>query len=461
MAKPDRNTFQNRLNEMLNSIRHNILTGVYKPGDYLPAETALAEQFHLSKNSVRLILDKLVEEKMIVKLPRVGSQVMAPQQKVVRFGVYPSLYEEAIMGELIEKFQAEHPHIRIEALKLPYFQADNVKELLESGIVDVLTLNHNDYVHFRETNQLNVLEPLPPQQETYPFLNDLFAMEEGALSVRPFVFSPVVLCYNKDHFRERRLFEPDSSWDWQELRETLAKVAAPNRFGLYFHLSSYTRWPIFLLQNLAQFRRDENDFLKPEDPEMLALLRFIRSLIHEDGLYPLVISFGDHDAEKLFKQQKVSVILTTYYRLNQLKDADFPFDISPLPKFRTHDTLLLTTGIAIGAMSANKEEAKCFADYLLSEESQMNIRRHTFSLPANRLVAESVQTELPNQPARLELHRELIPYYATHDRLQLTMEELKVLGECLGEYFSQLVDEEGLIRLFNKQLKLEPEPSMP
>ncbi|TMV48728.1 extracellular solute-binding protein [Paenibacillus mesophilus] len=456
MTKPNRSTFQHRLNEMLNSIRHNILSGVYKPGDFLPAEMELAEQFQLSKNSVRIILEKLVQEELIVKHPRVGTQVAErKRQKVVRFGVYPSLYEEANMGELIERFMEMHPHIQIEPFKLPYFQAENVKQLLQSGIVDVITLNHIDYVHFRETNQLSVFEPFSPERETYPFLNALFATEENMLHVRPFIFSPVVLCYNKEHFGERRLFEPDSSWDWHDLREVLGKLTAPNRFGLYFHLSSFTRWPIFLLQNRARFRRDEKGLLSPEDPETLALLRFIRDLIHEDGLYPLVISFGEHDAEKLFKQQKVSAILTTYYRLNQLKDAEFSFDISPLPKYRSHDTLLLTTGIAVGASSANKEEARCFADYLLSEESQTFIRRHTFSLPSNKLVTESVQTELANKPARLELHRELIPHYATHDRLQLSVDELQVFGECLGEYFSGLVDEEGLIRLFNKQLSLK------
>lgn len=455
MAKPDRNTFQNRLNEMMNSIRQNILKGVYKPGDFLPAETALADQFQLSKNSVRLVLEKLVDDGLILKIPRVGTQVASrPRQTAVRFGVYPSLYEEANIGQLIERFQEEHPHIRIEPLKLPYFQAESVKQLLQSGIVDVITLNHTDYVHFRENDNLHVLEHYPEPQEVYPFLNALFATEEGMVAVRPFIFSPVILCYNKEHFRQRRLFEPDSSWDWHDLREALTKVSSPNRFGLFFHLSSYTRWPIFFLQNRAEFRRDENGLLSIEDPEMLGLLRFIRELIHEDGLFPLVMSFGEHDAEKLFKQQKVSVILTTYYRLNQLIDADFPFDIAQLPKSRTHDTQLLTTGIAVGAMSARKEEARCFAEYMLSEQSQSFIRRHSFSLPANKWITESAQPELPNKPARLELHRELIPHYASQDRLKLTFDEMQVLGGCLGQYFSRLVDEEGLIRLFNKQLKL-------
>lgn len=451
MAKPDRNTFQNRLNELMMTLRQAIHRGTYQPGDFLPAETALAEQFHLSKNSVRIALDKLLEEGLIVKLPRVGTQVAPrPQRTVLRFGFYPSLYEETDISRVIELFEEQYPHISVKPLELPYTRADSIKMWVEHGILDVMTLNFFDYLHFREKDSLHLLEGVPPDPETYPFLNDMFATAEGNVAVRPFIFSPVVLCYNKEHFHQQRLFEPDSSWDWQDLRQALRKLKAPNRFGLFFQLTN--RWPIFLLQNGVRFERDEEGFLSPADPGMLNTLRYIRDLIHEDGLFPLVMSFGEHNAEQLFKQQKVSVILTTYFRLNQLADADFPFDIAQVPQSKSRETLLLSTGIAVGAMSPNKEAAACFTDFLLSEQVHTLIRRHSFSLPSNKRVTETVSPELPNKPSRLELHREMIPNYATHERLQLSTRELHVFGECLEQYFSELVDEEGLMRLFNKQL---------
>ncbi|SDD12298.1 multiple sugar transport system substrate-binding protein [Paenibacillus sp. UNCCL117] len=455
MPKIDRKTFQYRSNQLLAHIRTKVADKSLKPGDFIPAETALAQEFQLSKNSVRLALEKLVEEGLIVKIPRVGTQV-APQRErtVIRLGLYPSLYEEVKLKRLIELFQERHPHIQVEALEISYYSPDKIRQLLQLGVIDAVTLNHPDYLHFRDRGLLELLEPLTAHPETYDFLNGLFPDGKGRLAVKPFIFSPVILCYNQNHFRENRVFEPDSSWTWQDLREALRRLAGPNRYGLFFHLSSTNRWPIFLLQNEARFvrGRDGDGMIRPEDPAMLDSLPVIRDLIHEEGLFPLVMSFGLHDVEQLFKQQKVSVILTTYYRLNQLADAGFPFDIAQLPKFKNRDTLLLCTGIALNAQSPRKEAAQRFIDFLTSEEVQSLIRRQTFTLPANKWIAELERPEALQTPSRLEIYREMIPHFTTHDRLQLTIKEIELLGDCQEQYFSKLVDTEELIHVFNKQL---------
>ncbi|WP_409342322.1 extracellular solute-binding protein [Paenibacillus sp. MBLB4367] len=456
MAKSDRKSFQHRTNELLSSIRNHILRGTYKPGDFLPAETALAEEFHLSKNSVRLVLENLVEEGLIQKLPRVGNQVTArPAQTTIRFGVYPSLNDEFHINRLIELFHERYPHIRVETMALPYSHADHIRQLLQFGVVDAVTLNYTDYLHFREDDHLHLLESFAPEPDTYPFLHALIAEKDGKVGVRPIIFSPVILCYNKSHFEKRRVMEPDSSWTWQDLRKALSQLTEPNRFGLFFHLSSTNRWPMFLLQNDARFVRDEQGMIVPVQGEMMDGLNAIRELVHEEGVFPLVMSFGYQDAEKLFKQQKASVILTTYYRLNQLVDAEFPFEIAQVPRSVNNHTLLLSTGIAVGAMSPNKEAAVCFSDFLVSEEIQSFIRRNSFSLPASKWVTETVPNELPNKPSRLEIHREMIPNYAAHNQLQLSIREVEVLGECLEQYFSLLVDDDGLIAMFNRQLAQE------
>lgn len=456
MAKPDRKTFQARSNELLASIRSDIVRGTYKPGDYLPAETALAEQFRLSKNSVRLVLDKLVEEGLIVKLPRIGNQVTnRPKKTTIRFGVYPSMYAEVQMNRLVELFQQAYPHIQVELMELPYAHPDHIRQLIQFGVLDAATLNHRDYLHFRESDHLDLLEPSAPNKDTYPFLNAMFAAADRQTHVQPFIFSPVILCYNKEHFEKQRVFEPDSSWDWEGLRSALLQLAQPDRYGLFFHVSSTNRWPIFLLQNDVAFVRDEQGYIRPAKPGMLEVLRKIRGLIHEERLFPLIMAFGLHDVESLFKQQKVSVILTTYYRLNELVDAKFPIEIAQLPKSNTNSTLLLSTGVIVGATSCQKEAAVCFSDFLLSDGVQAFIRRHTYSLPANKRVTEAVPNALPGTPARLELHREMIPSYTTHDKLGLSIGEVEALGECLEQYFSGLVDEEGLMDLFNRQLQGE------
>ncbi|WP_213524686.1 extracellular solute-binding protein [Paenibacillus sp. J31TS4] len=456
MAKTDRKTFQSRSNELLTTVRGQIARGDYKPGEFLPAETALAAEFQLSKNSVRLVLEKLVNEGLLLKIPRVGNQVTAPSaQTVIRIGLYPSMQDELPLDRLLEKFREKHPLIRVETMTLPYAHADHIRQLLEMGVVDAATMNYTDYLHFKEEGMLGLLEPFTPESDTYPFLTSLFSDEEARLRVRPLIFSPVILCYNKEHFASRRVLEPDGGWTWQDLRGALSRLTGLNRFGLYFHLSSTNRWPLFLLQCGARFVRDRTGAVVPAGEGMMRGIRFLRELMHKDGLFPLAMSFTYQDAEKLFLEQKVSVILTTYYRLNQLVGAGFPYDIAQVPRTDNQRTLLLSTGIAVSAASRSKEAAVLFSDFLVSEEAQASIRHQSFSLPASKWVTETVACELPDKPARLELHRELIPNYATHRDLQLTMREVEVLGTCLEQYFSRFVEDDGLIALFNHQLLQE------
>lgn len=453
MAKPDRKTFQERSNLLLSHIRTSLSNGTYEIGDYLPSESALAEQFELSKNSVRAVMERLVEEGLIRKIPRVGTQVTSlTEQTVLRLGLYPSMDSETNMDKLLERFQQKHPEIRLEVITLPYANPEAIRQFVTHGVVDVIAMNHFDYLYFRQNKLLNLLEPYPLMKGTYPFLNELFADEYGWSVVRPFIFSPVIMCYNLHHFREKCMFEPDSSWSWQDLRKALRQLRAPNRYGFFFRLTSINRWPILLLQNEASFER-RNEQLTPVNPGMLDPFHEMRELMHEDGLFPLVMSFGRHDVEKLFKQQKVSVILTTYYRLNELTNADFSFDIAQLPRAKGGQTLLLSTGLAVSAASSLKKEAELLADFMLSEEVQTMIRKHTFTLPAKKRVAEGVRTELHNIPGRFEIYREMIPNFATHDQLGLTTEEIEVFGSSLEQYFSKLVDEEELLQIFNDQLK--------
>ncbi len=464
MGKPDRKTFVDRSNRLIAHIRSSLANGTYKVGDYLPSEVALAERFELSKNSVRAAMGTLVEEGLIRKVPRVGTQVAAVgRPNALRIGVYPSLYADAMMRELLASYRAEHPEVDVEAVTLPYSNPESIRQLLAYGVLDVVLLNNLDYLYFKDNGLLGLLELYPPEEAAFPFLNKLFAeaTQPTRVRLRPFVFSPVILCYNRDHFREAGAFEPDGGWTWDDLRQASRKLAQANRYGLFFHLSSTNRWPIFLLQHGVSFDR-EGGLPSPKPLEGLEALRSVRELVHEDGLFPLMLSFGLHDVELLFKQGKASVILTTYYRLNELADAEFAFDVAQLPRSRNGrgDTLLLCTGVGVSASTARKEEAERLAAHLLSRQAAETIRRGTFTLPADKRAADEAAPERACAPRRFEAYREIVPNYATYDELGLSVQEIETFGKCLEQYFSKLVDEEGLLELFRSQAN-EGKPSPP
>lgn len=457
MAKIDRHTFQTKTRHMSADLKQKINSGAYSPGEFLPSELALTEQYKLSKNSVRYVLDELVQEGLIIKIPRVGTQVTKPASKeTIRFGVYPSLYKEAGMEELIKRFHEKHPHIHVETIELPYMNSDNIANLLKLGIIDALTINLQDMYRFQEKNYLDLFVDQDRDDTIYPFLTPYFEKESGVLAAQPFIYSPVILCYNKEHLREKRLGEPNSSWSWDELAALLRELKAPHRYSIAFQLFSMNRWPIFWMQN------EDDPFSVDSSPAQNGTslptegLRWLRDLVTEEGIFPLALAQGEFEAEKLFKEQKISVMLTTYYMLNELKNANFSFDIAPLPHFKNDRTLLLSTAIALSAESSRKDMAACFVNYLTSDEAQTYIRQYTYSLPASRYITETFSVELKNKPSRLELHRDYSSKYMTYRDLSISMETQIRFGESLKQYMSYLTDEEGLaeVLLPSKSLNL-------
>ncbi|WGU94350.1 extracellular solute-binding protein [Paenibacillus dendritiformis] len=444
-SRPSRTTFRQRLDEMVTVLRDDIITGRRAAGDYLPSEVALAEQFQLSKNSVRKGLERLVEEKLIEKVPRVGNRIADPGASgtvLLRFGYYRSVIQEAALDQLIEGFQQAHPHIRVELVPLPYENyPDAVSGYIGHDMLDVATVNYNDFRWLADEGHHELLEPLAPRAELYPFIADCFR-HEGRLLGLPLIFSPVMLCYNRDHFLAHDLPEPDSSWRWPELMAAAERLGRePGTFGFYFHMLSNNRWPVFLLQSGGRFEPDEAGNVPVCGTKLMEGLRLTRELIDRQSAYPAYLSENDMDAERLFLQGKLSVIIATYFSLNHLKDAPFTFDVAPLPYLNEAKSLLLAIGLIVNRTSAAKEAALELVDYLLSYEAQLHIRQHTFSIPAHKKAAEWNGKEMFPRPSRFSMYREVIPSLRFFTELGLHSADLQHVCNALKLYWSRLEDE--------------------
>lgn len=454
--KNKRSTFRFRLDEMVAILREEIITGKRSVGDYLPSEVALGEQFGLSKNSVRKGLDVLVAEGFVAKIPRVGNQVARPStgdRVTVRFGYYPSLAIEADILKLVEQFHAKYPQIRIECIPVPY--ADDqptVKDYIVKNMIDVATINYHNFRQFLDSeDHVRLLDPFEPDDAIYPFLMKPF-MADGQLRVIPFIFSPVVLCYNKDHFEELSLPEPDSSWTWEDVETLSDKLAGGTQhFGFFYHLLSDNRWPIFLLQSGYVFQRDASNRYCFRDKQVMRGLQISRDLIHKQGTFPF-LSESDSDAELLFAQQKVSMIMATYFSLNALRDSDVHFDIAPLPTFHASNTLLLIIGLALNKQTQNKEAAQTFIRFLQSMESHMHIRMNTMSIPGRKKAAEHPRSESPGHPSRFHMYRETIPTFRLYTDLQLSAEELQMIRRELKLYWSKIQNLETVCQRLEETL---------
>ncbi|MGG1554920.1 extracellular solute-binding protein [Paenibacillus ferrarius] len=455
--KPKRATSRSRLEDMVATLRQDILNGVRAEGEFLPSELELGDLYTLSKNTVRKGLEVLVNEGFIEKVPRIGARIIRKTEKqgeIIRFGYYPSLHQETELLELVNQFNTMQNDIIVEPYPVDFpRERDAVETYLQEGLFDVITVNLYNYALMRsETSEKSLLEPFEPAKDIYPFLNAHF-MENGQQYVLPFVFTPVMLCYNREHFRELQLMEPDSSWTWEDLSRAATQLAKGNeRLGFLFHMLSENRWPIFLIQNGVKFERDEDGKINLHDVKIAQAFELIRKLAQEH--FPYISTENDSDALSLFLNQRASMIMASYSNLNELKKADFAYDIAPLPHLHDSRTMLVVIGLAINKASARKPAAKTFVDFLLSYETQLHIRRHTLNLPGLQRAAEWMGEELHYRPYRYHMYREIVHTFRTYKDLNVSPNELRTIRQELLYYVSHLDTLEAVLTRLEEKLSL-------
>lgn len=443
--KQSRTTFRSRLDELITALREEIVTGQRAAGEFLPSEKQFAELYNLSNQSVRKGLDVLVAEGLIEKIPRVGNKVLgAPPDRVisVKFGYHLSIPAEVELEKLLEQFHRLHPHIRVQPVPLPVTNYSVFKQYMTNGMLDVFTLNYSNFRQFAEHDGLGDLEPQQRNPDTYPFLADAFRLGEtgDALLVQPFLFSPVILTYNRDHFREMNVPEPDSSWSWDDLFAASARLAIPSeRLGFYCSYLFANRWPMLLLQKGGSFRRAADGSYRLEG-DMLEAFRFGKKLREH---FPLLSTSSYGEAERLFVQGKVSMVVDSYFHLNLYRASNIAFDIAPVPHFGDPRTLLLNIGLAVHRHSPVKEAALALVDFLTCAATQLAIRRQTYTLPALRSAAEWTGEDGLYRPSRFSLFREIMPSYRYFTDLNITERQLHLIGQEAKLYWLDLQSEEA------------------
>ncbi|WP_158606813.1 extracellular solute-binding protein [Paenibacillus ginsengarvi] len=446
-GKTSQRLFRARLERMIDQLKSEIQSGALAPGDFLPSESALAEQFGLSNKSVRQGLDQLVAEGLIRKIPRVGNQVteaVKEHHTTITLGINSSLERDMAMSALLESFMRRYPSVRVQTITIPGNSRQFVKEYTESAHLDAFIMNHQFYQEMEESGLLPTLEPLSPAEGAYRLLVEGFTAD-GVLYGQPLLFSPIVLCYNKDHFRDAGLPEPDSGWTWRECAEQGRKLTREReRFGFVFFEMSANRWPVFLLQSGTSFCLNRSGVCDIEGTPMLEAIRQCDRIIHDPELFPRLLTESNDDIGRLFVTGKVSMMMTSYMSLNELKHTGIRYDISPLPYVREPRTLTVAMAASIRKSSVNKQAARLLVDYLISEEAQMLIRRQTLSIPALKSAAEAAVQDEWNRPRGFDLFRDILPSMRFHRELNLTNAGFGQLWDILKAYWSHMIDEAAL-----------------
>lgn len=391
-----RTTFRERYHILLQHLHKKIKSGEWPPDTYIPAENDLAQQFQLSRPSVRKALSELAEAGLIRTLHGKGSLVNDPEQRpaTLHLSWYTPSYEYEAVSRLIDRFNRTQTRIRVEMIPTPN---GALKASARDGFrightqPDLIGISNTSFFQFTGEEPDNWFRPLQLEsaRELYAPCLRAFTVNEKLLAA-PLTFTPIMLVYNKSMFDHAGLAYPDASWTWDELLAAASSLTRHEgdhveQYGFSLS-SSYNRWPLFVLQNGGVFRR--GDKLLPDEPATKEALQFAVDLMYKHKVSPIFSTDNFRLGEMLFLREKVAMILTSYLFLEEFRDIEFDWDLVRFPG-RVADTgYSLATGIGISSHCEQVEEATEVIEYLLSEEAQRFLKQHGCSVPSRRTVAE-------------------------------------------------------------------------
>ncbi|MGO4495504.1 extracellular solute-binding protein [Paenibacillus sp. 2RAB27] len=469
-----RNNFQERYDQFLQELRDEIVSGKIQPGEYILPENALSVKYQISRVSIRKALTELVEDGLIEKIAGKGNRVKLPDQGhtpvTLRLAWFSSSYEIDIIHRIVHAFEQKYRFVKVEINVLPEDRYTNsiIQMMEQKEGPDVFMMSDSHYREWLEsgkTEHLTGYVPphLNPQETSYPQVFDIFT-HEGQMLAAPFIFSPVVICFNRSIFRENGLSEETPLVDWNDLLRVAKQCTHDlngdgivEQYGFCFS-SSINRWPVFLLQNGGEIMSADRSHCTMANEENIQALEFCTSLMYKDQVSPIYSHGSNHLAESLFMKERVAMIMTTYYFMNEFRDYSMEWDILPVPEQRKQATLLLGGGLAVNANSEHALMAERLVEFMTGVEAQSLLKTYGCTIPVLKSVAEDDSLLHPDiHPQHYSRFLDVLPYARTLHSLNLQQKEITTLYEELNLLWACMESPEETCRRieanFNLSLK--------
>ncbi|MBS2969837.1 extracellular solute-binding protein [Metabacillus sp. KIGAM252] len=465
------NDFERKYNQFISELKDEIVSTRIRKGEYLLPEHQLSHKYDISRVSIRKGLAQLVEEGLIEKIPGKGNRVTldsAANTTAISLAWYSTSYEVPSARRILKEFENAHPHIKVNLKIMP--ETEYVPQLihsLEQGEgPDAFIVSDSQFREFAEADKIQLMDayqsPNMTEKNSYRQIFEMFS-HNGSVFATPFLFTPVVICFNKTIFENAGLSGLQSIETWEDLLDAAQKATKiiedqhlVKHYGFCFS-SSFHRWPVFVLQNGGKLMTSNRSRFTLADDANIEALQYCVDLMYKHRVSPIFTHGSNQLAEDIFNKEKVAMILTTYYYLNEFRDQHIQWDILPLPKKERKATLLLGAGIAVSANSAAKGASQALADFMAGERSQRILKESGCTIPALKKTAEDDTLLNPAiHPENYNAFKEVMPYAVPVSELNLNTQEMMLLQNELNLAWASMESPkdacERIEKLLNSQL---------
>jgi multiple sugar transport system substrate-binding protein len=194
----------------------------------------------------------------------------------------------------------------------------------------------------------------------------------------------------------------DPEWNWDTFLQAAKKLTAAGgegRFGFAHHLTDEPkRW--MLSATTAPNNLVMDGELQFDKPFAYETMQFFADMINVHKVHPTWATMNDIGKQQLFLDGKAAMIQSGSWELPALREASFKWDLLPLPTKVRAVTEASMVNYGIMAGSDNPDEAALFAKFLLEEEPQRIMGRHTGNTPTLVEAAQDIQEWAGDVPAK-------------------------------------------------------------
>lgn len=309
---------------------------------------------------------------------------------------WPRPNQDQLVAKLLAAFHEQNPDI--EVTYRPMTSEDQVSIAMAAGTSpDVIGFWGDGLISWMEAGALLNLDPYLDQ---YGFeWDDFNPMQLKAFStggsqyILPHYLGTSAMYYNKNHFAEAGIPNPDSTWTWDDRREVGRKLTIRQdgnivRWGNMFPVTSLDRWANLVTANGGIHHPEgDNSIVLWDRPEAIEAMEYWRTMLFEDESAPRVSQLLNSDYRATFVMEMVTMYETLPIDLAHYGSAEFEIGITQNPTGPVQRVALATLdGYGIWSGSPNTDAALKFLMYLVSPEANQ-LRAQLQSLqPARRSV---------------------------------------------------------------------------
>jgi multiple sugar transport system substrate-binding protein len=305
-----------------------------------------------------------------------------------------SQVEQKLLRQVLQDFEAQHPHIKVKYEVISDQYMDVIKtRLVGDAAPDVFYL---DALEAPFLMSQNVLEPLDnyiqPAFDIDDFevtLLDSFKYQNHIYGL-PKDYSTLALFYNQESFANAGLNNPPTTW--AELLTYSQKLTGKiNRYG-FGEFTELAR-QAYKIKAFGGRIVDKNGYAAFADQASLQGLQLVIDQYQKDKSSAQKSDVGTNSGSEMFGQGKVAMIIEGNWAISYLQETlpQLKFATAEIPTINNQkSTMVFTVAYVMNKQSQQKAAAWELISYLTGKTGMQKWTATGFALPARKSVAKTL-----------------------------------------------------------------------